>query len=97
MILMMFFLPLTMAPITSALYFHIGETERKCFIEEIPDETRVTGVYKLQLFDPRTQAFADSSPEIGVHVEIRDPEDRIILSKVSGWGGGLNERSTIAA
>lgn len=21
------------------LYFHIGETERKCFIEEIPDET----------------------------------------------------------
>lgn len=25
------------------LYFHIGETERKCFIEEIPDETMVTG------------------------------------------------------
>lgn len=23
------------------LYFHIGETERKCFIEEIPDETTV--------------------------------------------------------
>ena len=28
---------------TSALYFHIGETERKCFIEEIPDETMVVG------------------------------------------------------
>ena len=28
---------------TSGLYFHIGETERKCFIEEIPDETMVTG------------------------------------------------------
>lgn len=27
----------------SALYFHIGETERKCFIEEIPDETNVVG------------------------------------------------------
>lgn len=25
------------------LYFHIGETERKCFIEEIPDSTMVTG------------------------------------------------------
>lgn len=24
-----------------SLYFHIGETERKCFIEEIPDETTV--------------------------------------------------------
>jgi hypothetical protein len=26
-----------------SLYFHIGETERKCFIEEIPDETNVVG------------------------------------------------------
>lgn len=26
------------------LYFHIGETERKCFIEEIPDETQVIGM-----------------------------------------------------
>ena len=27
----------------SALYFHIAETERKCFIEEVPDETLVVG------------------------------------------------------
>lgn len=27
----------------NALYFHIGETEKKCFIEEIPDETMVIG------------------------------------------------------
>lgn len=26
-----------------ALYFHIGETEKRCFIEEIPDETMVIG------------------------------------------------------
>jgi p24 family protein alpha len=30
----------------NALYFHIGETERKCFIEEIPDETTVIGKQK---------------------------------------------------
>ena len=29
--------------LSNGLYFHIGETERKCFIEEIPDETMVTG------------------------------------------------------
>lgn len=29
------------------LYFHIGETERKCFIEEIPDETNVIGKYAI--------------------------------------------------
>ena len=86
-------------PFTSGLYFHIGETERKCFIEEIPDETMVTGNYKVQLYDPRTNGFAASSPEIGeeetfldalinylyfpgMHVEIRDPDDKIILSKV---------------
>ena len=34
---------LTLLPLSSGLYFHIGETERKCFIEEIPDETMVTG------------------------------------------------------
>lgn len=34
---------LALVPFTSGLYFHIGETERKCFIEEIPDETMVTG------------------------------------------------------
>lgn len=28
-----------------SLYFHIAETERKCFIEEIPDETNVIGKY----------------------------------------------------
>ena len=34
-------------PLTSGLYFHIGETERKCFIEELPDETTVLGKHKL--------------------------------------------------
>ena len=42
-----------------------------------------TGNYKVQLYDPRTNGFAASSPEIGMHVEIRDPDDKIILSKVT--------------
>ena len=29
--------------LSTALYFHIGETERKCFLEDIPDETMVVG------------------------------------------------------
>lgn len=31
--------------LANGLYFHIAETERKCFIEEIPDETTVIGGY----------------------------------------------------
>ncbi|XP_054712180.1 transmembrane emp24 domain-containing protein eca-like [Uloborus diversus] len=67
---------------SSALYFHIAETERKCFIEEIPDETLVVGNYKCELHDPKTGGFMPSSPGVGMHVEIRDPDDKIILSKV---------------
>jgi len=72
---------LALVPFSSSLYFHIAETERKCFIEEIPEETMVVGNYKLQLYDPRTNGFAPSSPEIGMHVEVRDPDDKIIMSK----------------
>ena len=36
----------------------------------------------MQLYDSRTNGFAPSSPEIGMHVEIRDTDDKIILSKV---------------
>lgn len=35
--------------LTHGLYFHIAETERKCFIEEIPDETTVIGELLIQV------------------------------------------------
>ena len=38
---------LIVIPLANGLYFHIAETERKCFIEEIPDETMVTGTKKI--------------------------------------------------
>ncbi|VDN02383.1 unnamed protein product [Thelazia callipaeda] len=64
-----------------ALYFHISETERKCFIEEVPDETRVAGDYKVMLYDPKTKGVGEY-PGIGVHVEVKDPDDKMILSKL---------------
>ncbi|CAH1958625.1 unnamed protein product [Acanthoscelides obtectus] len=67
---------------SSALYFHIGETERKCFIEEIPDETNVVVNYKVELYDPRTGGYIPPSSGIGMHVEVRDPDDKSILSRV---------------
>lgn len=38
-----------LAVATHALYFHIAETERKCFIEEIPDETMVRSGFYFSL------------------------------------------------
>jgi hypothetical protein len=69
-------------PTSYSLYFHISEAERKCFIEEIPDDTLVIGKYKVELFDEKIQAYLASTPGIGMHVEIKDPDEKIILSKV---------------
>ena len=65
-----------------SLYFHIRETERKCFIEEIPDQTLVIGKYKVELHDTASNTYVPSTPGIGMHVEVKDPEEKIILSKL---------------
>ncbi|XP_065170919.1 transmembrane emp24 domain-containing protein eca [Atheta coriaria] len=84
------FLLLALCGYSNALYFHIGETERKCFIEEIPDETNVLVNYKVELYDPRSGGFMPSSPGIGMHVEVRDPDDKIILSRVYSSEGRIS-------
>ncbi|XP_028309729.1 transmembrane emp24 domain-containing protein 4 [Gouania willdenowi] len=72
---------------SSGLYFHIGETEKKCFIEEIPDDTMVIGKYRTQLFDKQTNSFLPATPGLGMHVEIKDPDTKIILSRQYGSDG----------
>ncbi|KAL3864060.1 hypothetical protein ACJMK2_005768 [Sinanodonta woodiana] len=71
----------------SALYFHIGETEKKCFIEEIPDETMVVGNYKVQVYDFSVKDYLPSAPGLGMFVEVKDPEDKIILSRTYAADG----------
>ncbi|MGH0162045.1 UNVERIFIED_CONTAM: hypothetical protein FKN15_070482 [Acipenser sinensis] len=73
--------------LTRALYFHIGETEKKCFIEEIPDETMVIGKYRTQLWDKQTAAFLPSTPGLGMHVEVKDPDTKVVLSRQYGAEG----------
>lgn len=74
---------------TSALYFHIGEREKKCFIEELPEDTMVIGKYKAQMWDKRTNQFLESTPGMGMHVEVKEPSDKILLSKSYGSEGSF--------
>lgn len=37
----------------------------------------------MQLYDPRTGGFMPSSPGIGMHVEVKDPDDKVVLSRVN--------------
>lgn len=79
----------------SALYFHIAESERKCFIEEIPNDTTVLVNYKVELYDPKSGGFMPSTPGIGMHVEVRDPDEKVILSRVYSSEGMISFTSHI--
>jgi len=39
------------------------------------------GKYKTQLYDENIRDFLPSSPGIGMHVEVKDPNMKVILSK----------------
>lgn len=107
---------ISLVSVAQGLYFHIAETERKCFIEEIPDETTVIGNfliclrtlifikllyflvnYKVELYDPRSGGFMPSSPGIGMHVEVKDPDDKLVLSRVYSSEGKLHVHCTLRA
>ncbi|KAB0800681.1 hypothetical protein PPYR_06420 [Photinus pyralis] len=73
------------------LYFYMGETQRKCFIEEIPDETNVIMAYSVELhgLDPGGGGTMLSS-DIALHVEITDPENKIQLSRTYSLKGRIS-------
>ncbi|XP_003206059.1 transmembrane emp24 domain-containing protein 11-like isoform X1 [Meleagris gallopavo] len=67
-----------------ALYFHSGEREEKCVIEDVPSDTLVTGNYKVQKWDMHKQDFLDSAPGLGMFVTVTTPTAEVILSKLYG-------------
>uniref|UniRef100_A0AAQ4PPQ0 GOLD domain-containing protein n=1 Tax=Gasterosteus aculeatus aculeatus TaxID=481459 RepID=A0AAQ4PPQ0_GASAC len=73
--------------VVSSLYFHIGETEKKCFIEEIPDETMIIGNYRTQLYDKQREEYMPATQGLGMFVEVKDPDDKVILSRQYGSEG----------
>lgn len=46
--------------------------------------------YKVELYDPRSGGFMPSSPGIGMHVEVKDPDDKPILSRVYSSEGRIS-------
>ncbi|XP_042727539.1 transmembrane emp24 domain-containing protein 11-like [Lagopus leucura] len=67
-----------------ALYFHSGEREEKCVIEDVPSDTLVTGNYKVQKWDMHKHDFLDSAPGLGMFVTVLTPTSEVILSKLYG-------------
>ena len=42
-----------------------------------------TGKYKVQVYDFAVKEYQPSAPGLGMLVEVKDPEDKIVLSRVS--------------
>ncbi|XP_068044540.1 transmembrane emp24 domain-containing protein 11-like isoform X2 [Anomalospiza imberbis] len=79
-----------------ALYFHIGEREEKCIIEDIPSDTLLVGNYKVQRWDIHTHDFLESAPGLGMFVTVTSPTGEVLLSKLYGPQGTFTFTSYIS-
>ncbi|XP_034038179.1 transmembrane emp24 domain-containing protein 9-like [Thalassophryne amazonica] len=75
--------------LVSSLYFHIGDGEQKCFIEEIPDETTLIGYYRIQWYDQQREREPMDAQDLSVFVQVKDPDDMMVLSRVCNAEGSF--------
>uniref|UniRef100_A0A8C1BYB0 Si:ch211-255i20.3 n=1 Tax=Cyprinus carpio carpio TaxID=630221 RepID=A0A8C1BYB0_CYPCA len=73
-----------------AMYFDLGEQEEKCIIEEIPEDTLVSGVFLLEYWDENKKA---NIPHLGLTVTVRDPNHAVVLLKRFGRYGKFTFKS----
>uniref|UniRef100_B3P044 GG14805 n=2 Tax=Drosophila erecta TaxID=7220 RepID=B3P044_DROER len=67
---------------TCGLYFTMRETKRKCFIQTTPNETDLLVHYVFEVEDSSSGGFMPAPPLLGMHVEVRDSMDKVVLSRV---------------
>ncbi|XP_073676076.1 transmembrane emp24 domain-containing protein 11 [Garra rufa] len=67
-----------------AMYFDLGEQEEKCIIEEIPEDTLVSGIFLLEHWDENKKG---NIRHLGLTVTVRDPNHAVILLKRFGKHG----------
>uniref|UniRef100_A0A672UKU8 GOLD domain-containing protein n=1 Tax=Strigops habroptila TaxID=2489341 RepID=A0A672UKU8_STRHB len=78
------------------LYFHSGEREEKCIIEDVPSDTLVIGNYKVQRWDMKSQDFLESAPGLGMIVTVKSPSAEVQLSKLYGPQGTFSFTSYLS-
>ncbi|KAK4472623.1 hypothetical protein MN116_003858 [Schistosoma mekongi] len=64
---------------SQSIFFHMKETEERCFLEDVPEDTLVAGNYKL--LASKDKHF-ERSKDLGVKVKVIDPYDQILLDRV---------------
>ncbi|CDH49333.1 endosomal cargo receptor [Lichtheimia corymbifera JMRC:FSU:9682] len=69
---------LLMAQVSDALYFYLEGSEKKCFLEELPQETLVTGIYKAEQFSAVQNQWI-VNPEVKIQITVEEVAQEHIL------------------
>ncbi|KAI7863831.1 emp24/gp25L/p24 family/GOLD-domain-containing protein [Spinellus fusiger] len=93
-LVLLFTVLLICANVSEALYFYIDGVNRKCFIEELPKETMVTGTYRAEQYsETQKQWIADSDLKIRITVD-ELPKEHHIVNRVGDSHGHFTFTST---
>ncbi|KAF6779153.1 hypothetical protein AHF37_01440 [Paragonimus kellicotti] len=71
--------------VASGIYFHLSDPKPLCFIQDVPDETLVQGVYRVEHFCPKSHMFRISG--LTFQVNVRDPNSEVILARAYSFEG----------
>ncbi|CAL1295054.1 unnamed protein product [Larinioides sclopetarius] len=94
----MLFLPvftgLLMVSGTEAFYFYLKDGDEKCFIRELPDKTLLIAHYRCQAISKESEkekhSLQISSKENRMMVEVRNPQNKIVLSREYRFEGSFS-------
>uniref|UniRef100_A0A673SVE8 Transmembrane p24 trafficking protein 4 n=1 Tax=Suricata suricatta TaxID=37032 RepID=A0A673SVE8_SURSU len=62
-----------------------GRQVKSSNLKTAPDLTK--GNYRTQMWDKQKEVFLPSTPGLGMHVEVKDPEGKVVLSRQYGSEG----------
>ncbi|KAI9489680.1 emp24/gp25L/p24 family/GOLD-domain-containing protein [Zychaea mexicana] len=69
------------AQVSDALYFYLEGTEKKCFLEELPKETMVTGTYKAEQFSAVQNQWI-VNPDVRIQITVEElPQEHVVVER----------------
>jgi len=86
MLLKLSIIPVILANL-EPLYFDMLGKETRCFLEEMPKETLMTGKYHAKLVTVAAGIITDTPPGLGMLVKVIGPDGKVMLDKVYGSRG----------
>nr|XP_021190094.2 transmembrane emp24 domain-containing protein eca [Helicoverpa armigera] len=81
-IILLLFAILFLLETASALYFDLPIGEKKCFINEIPDDTTVTVNMKVIIYDPKSGGYIETVFGNSMHIEVQNPNGEFLISRI---------------